>query len=104
MLSSSKLSVNEEKDEEIEASIGVLRQDRYALRTSAQWIGPQLEDLVAAHKSIDVEVNSTTDNPLVDVEGGKVHHGGNFQAMAVTNAVEKTRLALANIGEFGWRP
>lgn len=43
---------------------------------------------------------SATDNPLVDGETGEVHHGGNFQAMAVTNAMEKTRLSLAHIGKL----
>ena len=79
---------------------GVLRQDRYALRTSTQWIGPQLEDLLLAHNQILIECNSTTDNPLVDVIGGKVLHGGNFQAQAVTSAVEKIRLSLQKIGRM----
>lgn len=41
-----------------------------------------------------------TDNPLIDGETGHVHHGGNFQAMAVTNAMEKTRLALHHLGKI----
>jgi phenylalanine ammonia-lyase len=41
-----------------------------------------------------------TDNPLIDSDTGKVHHGGNFQAMAVTNAMEKTRLSLHHIGKL----
>ena len=41
-----------------------------------------------------------TDNPLVDGETGTVHHGGNFQAMAVTNAMEKTRLGLHHLGKL----
>jgi phenylalanine ammonia-lyase len=36
----------------------------------------------------------------VDAETNEVHHGGNFQAMAVTNAMEKTRLALHHIGKL----
>ena len=48
---------------------------RYALRTSPQWIGPQLEDLSLAQDQITIESNSTTDNPLVDVEGSTIHHG-----------------------------
>ncbi|KAI9441665.1 L-Aspartase-like protein [Lactarius indigo] len=50
--------------------------------------------------TITIECNSTTDNPLVDAETNEVHHGGNFQAMAVTNAMEKTRLALHHIGKL----
>ena len=43
---------------------------------------------------------SATDNPLVDGETGEVFHGGNFQAMSVTNAMEKTRLAMHHIGKL----
>jgi phenylalanine ammonia-lyase len=77
-----------------------LFQDRYPTRTAPQWIGPQLEDLLLAHRQISVELNSTTDNPLVDVTGGTVHHGGNFQAMSVTSAMEKTRQAIQHIGKM----
>ena len=77
-----------------------LRQDRYATRTSSQWLGPQLEDLVLAQKQIDVELNSTTDNPLVDVTSRKFHHGGNFQAASLTSSTEKTRLALQMTGKM----
>jgi len=45
-------------------------------------------------------INSATDNPLIDGKTGHVHHGGNFQAMQVTNAMEKTRLALFHIGKI----
>jgi phenylalanine ammonia-lyase len=79
---------------------GDLRQDRYAIRTAAQWIGPQLEDLTLAHKQLEVELNSTTDNPLIDTTRGKVLHGGNFQAAAVTSSTEKTRSALQMIGKM----
>jgi phenylalanine ammonia-lyase len=41
-----------------------------------------------------------TDNPLVDAETGFIHHGGNFQAMTVMNAMKKTRLALHHIGKL----
>ena len=77
-----------------------LRQDRYAIRTSTQWIGPQLENLVSAHKQIAIECSSTTDNPIIDRLGGRVLHGGNFQAMAVTSAMEKTRSTLQIIGRM----
>lgn len=77
-----------------------LRQDRYAIRTSTQWIGPQLENLVSAHKQIAIECSSITDNPIIDRLGGRVLHGGNFQAMAVTSAMEKTRSTLQIIGRM----
>lgn len=79
---------------------GLLYQDRYALRTSPQWIGPQLEDLQLAHEQVTVELNSTTDNPLFDVPNQKTHHGGNFQAASITSAMEKTRLSLQMVGKM----
>lgn len=56
-----------------------LRQDRYSLRTSSQWIGPVLEDFCLAYHQLTVELNSVTDNPLIDPETTRVFHGGNFQ-------------------------
>ena len=79
---------------------GSLRQDRYSTRTAPQWLGPQLEDLMLAHKQLSVEINSTTDNPIIDSYGGRVLHGGNFQAMSVTSAMEKTRSAMQAIGRM----
>ena len=77
-----------------------LRQDRYSLRTASQWIGPVLEDFGLAHDQLTIELNSVTDNPLVDVETGRVLHGGNFQARAVTSAAEKLRQGLQSIGRM----
>jgi len=79
---------------------GSLRQDRYSIRTASQWLGPVLEDLLLAHKQVTIECNSVTDNPLVDTEGARTVHGGNFQARAITSAMEKTRLALQTIGRM----
>ena len=77
-----------------------LRQDRYSIRTASQWIGPQLENLLLAHKQVTIECNSTTDNPLVDTASGRVLSGGNFQAMAITSAMEKTRASVQIIGRM----
>ena len=81
-------------------SSGLLYQDRYALRTASQWVGPQLEDLLLAHEQVTTELNSTTDNPLIDIAGQKTHHGGNFQAASVTSAMEKARLSLQMVGKM----
>ncbi|KAL8659373.1 MAG: hypothetical protein Q9202_007161 [Teloschistes flavicans] len=77
-----------------------LRQDRYSIRTAAQWIGPALEDLALADQQVVVEINSVTDNPLIDASNHKSLHGGNFQARSLTSAMEKTRLAIQTIGRM----
>jgi phenylalanine ammonia-lyase len=80
---------------------GTLRQDRYSIRTAAQWIGPVLEDLLLAHQQITIECNSATDNPLINNDG-KILHGGNFQAKAVTSAMEKCRQGIQSIGRMAF--
>ncbi|ORX97290.1 phenylalanine ammonia-lyase [Clohesyomyces aquaticus] len=77
-----------------------LFQDRYSLRTAPQWLGPFIEDLLLAHRQLEVEMNSTTDNPLIDPSTGLIYHGGNFQAVSVTSAMEKSRLAAQAVGRM----
>ncbi len=86
-------------DDDANKSSGFLYQDRYARRTASQWVGPQIDDLLLAHEQVTRELNSTTDNTLIDIAGQKTHHGGNFQAASITSAMEKTRLALQMIGK-----
>ncbi|KAJ7072252.1 L-Aspartase-like protein [Mycena amicta] len=100
LLEGSSLSKSREEEHSLEEDKYSLRQDRYPARTAPQWLGPQIEDITAALSAVTKECNSTTDNPLVCPETGEVHHGGNFQAMSVTNAMEKTRLALHHIGRI----
>ncbi|KAI9508541.1 phenylalanine ammonia-lyase [Russula earlei] len=100
LLEGSQLAGGHEKDVSIDEDQGELRQDRYTLRTAPQFLGPQIEDIISALNAITIECNSTTDNPIFNGATGEVHHGGNFQAMAVTNAMEKTRLALHHIGKL----
>ncbi|PWN42673.1 phenylalanine ammonia-lyase [Ceraceosorus guamensis] len=102
LLEGSQLATHHADEEHVLASddSGTLRQDRYCWRTAAQWVGPQLEDLQAATQAVETELNTTTDNPLLDADTDKMYHGGNFQAQAITNAMEKTRLSLALLGKM----
>ncbi|KAM3499738.1 hypothetical protein MY10362_007019 [Beauveria mimosiformis] len=61
-----------------------LAQERYALRSSPQWLSPLLEDLMSAERQLTVEINSTTDNPV----------------LSLTSATEKIRLALQSMGKM----
>ncbi|KAK8054722.1 hypothetical protein PG994_009789 [Apiospora phragmitis] len=77
-----------------------IAQERYALRSSPQWLAPVLEDLQLALRQVETELNSTSDNPVVNVAQDDVHCGANFQAASVTAAAEKTRFCLQMLGKL----
>ena len=59
LLEGSKLAQLEEEDVKLDEDKYSLRQDRYSLRTSPQFLGPQIEDILAAFNSVAQECNSS---------------------------------------------
>jgi len=82
----------------LDSACGLLRdsrlQDRYSLRCLAQYIGPLVEGLVQIQRQIEVEMNSTTDNPLIDPEQQVAYHGGNFLGQYVGVGMDQLRQYL----------
>ena len=70
-------------------------------QTAPQWLGPQVEELKSAHNTLNIEINATTDNPMIDRSRGVKGsvHGGNFQATSLTVAMEKIRIGLQHVGK-----
>jgi phenylalanine ammonia-lyase len=72
-----------------------LIQDRYSIRCLPQFLGPIIEGLNDIQQQIDVEINSTTDNPLVDAEKKKFYHGGHFLGQYLSMGMDRLRHMLA---------
>ena len=79
---------------------GTLKQDRYALRTAPQWLSPVIEILKASCRRITVELNSTSDNPIIDHRTNTVISGGNFQGASISVAMDQARQALQMCGKL----
>ena len=72
-----------------------LIQDRYSLRCIPQFMGPIAEQVRTIEHQLTVEMNSTTDNPLVEPESGRFFHGGNFHGQYISSGMDQLRLGIA---------
>jgi histidine ammonia-lyase len=72
-------------------------QDPLSFRTAPQVHGALADAVTAAAASIRLELNSRTENPLVDIETGRMISGGNFQVLGLALQFEQLRLALAHV-------
>lgn len=66
-------------------------QDRYSLRCLPQYMGPIVDGIADIQKQIQVEINSATDNPLIDVGNQASYHGGNFLGQYVGVGMDRLR-------------
>ena len=71
-----------------------LIQDRYSLRCLPQYLGPIVDGLTQIVQQIECEMNSATDNPLIDSEQEVSYHGGNFLGQYVGVAMDHLRYYL----------
>ena len=71
-----------------------LIQDRYSLRCLPQYLGPIVDGLTQIVQQIECEMNSATDNPLIDAEQEVNYHGGNFLGQYVGVAMDHLRYYL----------
>lgn len=72
-------------------------QEVYSLRCIPQILAPILETLEKFEKCISIEINSATDNPIVDMEGKQFLHGGNFHGDHVAVTVDQLKACLVKL-------
>ena len=77
-------------------------QDPYCIRCQPQVTGAAMDVLRMAARTLQIEANAATDNPLV-LSDGQIVSGGNFHAEPVGFAADMIALALAEIGAISQR-
>jgi len=78
-------------------------QDPYCIRCQPQVTGAAMDVLRMAARTLEIEANAATDNPLVLIEAGMIVSGGNFHAEPVGFAADMIALALSEIGAIAQR-
>jgi histidine ammonia-lyase len=75
-------------------------QDPYSFRCQPQVMGACLDLLANAARTLVIEANAVSDNPLVFAEDGAVLSGGNFHAEPVAFAADIIAMAVAEMGSL----
>lgn len=78
-------------------------QDPYSLRCQPQVMGACYDQLTQAARTLLIEANAVSDNPLLFTETGDVISGGNFHAEPVAFAADQLAIAMAEIGALSER-
>ncbi len=78
-------------------------QDPYCIRCQPQVTGATMDLLHFAGRTLEVEANAVTDNPLVLVDDDLIVSGGNFHAEPVGFAADQIAIAISEIGAIAQR-
>lgn len=78
-------------------------QEYYSLRCIPQILGPVYDTLSSAANVIDNELNSTSDNPIIDFESENIFHGGNFHGDYISLEMDKLKLVMTRLSMLSER-
>ncbi len=78
-------------------------QDVYSIRCSPHIIGAVLDGLRFAKEIIEVELNGSSDNPIIDPQEAEPLHGGNFYGGHIAMVADLVKTGVANLGDLADR-
>ena len=78
-----------------ETSINV--QDVYSIRCTPQVLAPVTEAIAQATKVVEIEINSSNDNPIIIPEKKKIIHGGNFHGQSIGFVMDMLSMAISTL-------
>ena len=78
-------------------------QDAYSLRCIPQVHGAVRDALAFVRKTLEIEVNSATDNPLIFADQGKILNCGNFHGEPIAFALDLLGIVVSELGGISER-
>ena len=75
-------------------------QDRYSLRCAPHVIGVLEDAMPWFRETIENELNSANDNPIIDAEQEMVLHGGHFYGGHIAFVMDAMKTAVANLADL----
>ncbi len=72
-------------------------QEYYSIRCVPQILGPVLDTLENAKTVIGHEINSVSDNPVIDYNNKNVYHGGNFHGDYAALEMDKIKMSITRL-------
>ncbi len=78
-------------------------QDPYSFRCQPQVMGACLDLIRHASRTLEIEANAVTDNPIVFAASDEAISGGNFHAQPVAFAADMLAMALCEVGSISER-
>jgi phenylalanine ammonia-lyase len=76
-------------------------QSCYSLRCVPQGLGQVWEGLEDSRATLEREINSANDNPLVDPETGVLHKAGNFYGGHIARLLDTWKIDFASMANWG---
>ena len=73
-------------------------QDPYSYRALPQVHGTAVDAAAHAVEAVGRELNSASENPLIDVSGERILHNGNFHTAYLAHALDGARAAIIQTG------
>lgn len=72
-------------------------QPYYSLRCVPQILGVVLDQIEGSEQVVLDELNSVSDNPIVDADTQNVYHGGNFHGDYISFEMDKLKIAITKL-------
>lgn len=78
-------------------------EDAYSIRCTPHIVGPIRDNLKSIQSTINNELNSSSDNPLVICEANDVFHNGHFHGQYLSMAMDQLAICLTTLSNLSDR-